>query len=182
MHVSVVFKCSYRTLASLGLPKSRPSCAREDLSYHSYHSATTSNMSLPPPNQNASKRRSPVLRANAPNSLMSDLSLTPNEPSSRDSRSEVLSPSSKAAQDYENELLEEQGGESTKPEPGALADAISKLQSLRTSAAPSRATSPVASGASSPHAPGVPTVSERIALDRQPSVPGTPHFGAQTDM
>lgn len=73
-------------------------------------------------------------------------------------------------------------GEQTPVEPGVLAEAISKLESLRTSAAPSRATSPVASGASSPHAAGVPSVAERIAMDRQPSVPGTPHFGAQTDL
>lgn len=72
--------------------------------------------------------------------------------------------------------------EETNVEPGVLAEAISKLENLRTSAAPSRATSPIASGASSPHAPGVPTVSERIALERQPSQPGTPHFGAQTDL
>lgn len=113
---------------------------------------------------------------------MSDLALPPNDTPSRDSRADVLSPLSKAAQDYEDDLVAEQGEETAKPEPGALADAISKLQSLRTSAAPSRATSPVASGASSPHAPGVPNVVDRIALERQPSVPGTPHFGAQTDM
>jgi hypothetical protein len=116
---------------------------------------------------------------------MSDLALSQNDSatSSRDSRSGILSPSSKAAQDYQNDLLEDEGiTPQNKVEPGVLADAISQLQSLRTSAAPSRATSPVASGASSPHAPGVPGVAERIALERQPSVPGTPHFGAQTDL
>ena len=142
-------------------------------------------MSLPPPNQPNTKKRSPKIRATQPNSLMSDLALPPNESStsSRDSRSGILSPSSKAAQDYQNEILEEEGvTPQNQVEPGVLADAISQLQSLRTSAAPSRATSPVASGASSPHAPGVPGVAERIALERQPSVPGTPHFGAQTDL
>lgn len=142
-------------------------------------------MSLPPPNQPTTKKRSPKIRATQPNSLMSDLALPPNESStsSRDSRSGILSPSSKAAQDYQNEILEEEGvTPQNQVEPGVLADAISQLQSLRTSAAPSRATSPVASGASSPHAPGVPGVAERIALERQPSVPGTPHFGAQTDL
>jgi 6-phosphofructo-2-kinase/fructose-2,6-biphosphatase 2 len=113
---------------------------------------------------------------------MSDLALPPNEPSKGDNRPAILSPPSKAAQDYQNELLEEQGEEHPKVEPGVLADAISQLQSLRTSTAPSRATSPAASGASSPHAPGVPGIADRIALERQPSVPGTPHFGAQTDM
>ena len=138
-------------------------------------------MSLPPPNQSTPKKRSPRVRATEPNSLMSDLALPPSD-TTRDSRQGILSPPSQAAQDFQDELLEEQGRAQPKPEPGVLADAISQLQSLRTSAAPSRATSPVASGASSPHAPGVPGVAERIALDRQPSVPGTPHFGAQTDL
>jgi hypothetical protein len=138
-------------------------------------------MSLPPPNQPPTKKRSPRVRATQPNSLMSDLALPPSD-TTRDSRQAILSPPSQAAQDFQDELLEEQGRTQPKPEPGVLADAISQLQSLRTSAAPSRATSPVASGASSPHAPGVPGVAERIALDRQPSVPGTPHFGAQTDL
>jgi hypothetical protein len=139
-------------------------------------------MSLPPPNPPQAKKRSPKLRATEPNSLMSDLALPPNESSSRESRSAILSPLSQAAQNYQDDLLEQEGVKADKVEPGALADAISQLQSLRTSAAPSRATSPVASGASSPHAPGVPGVAERIALERQPSVPGTPHFGAQTDL
>jgi hypothetical protein len=138
-------------------------------------------MSLPPPNQAANKKRSPKIRATQPNSLMSDLALPPND-TTRDSRSAILSPPSQAAQNFQEELMEEQRSGQPKPEPGVLADAISQLQSLRTSAAPSRATSPVASGASSPHAPGVPGVAERIALERQPSVPGTPHFGAQTDL
>lgn len=152
-------------------------------------------MSLPPPSQGAPKRRSPKIRATAPNSLMSDLALPPNASSDSHSRnasdshsrnaSDVLSPVSKAAEQFRQGEGTEAGevdGEQAPVEPGVLAEAISKLESLRTSAAPSRATSPVASGASSPHVPGVPTVSERIALDVQPSVPGTPHFGAQTDL
>jgi len=138
-------------------------------------------MSLPPPNPSTARKRSPKIRATQPNSLMSDLALPAND-TTRDSRSAILSPPSQAAQDFQDEQLEEQGQTQPKPEPGVLADAISQLQNLRTSAAPSRATSPVASGASSPHAPGVPGVAERIALERQPSVPGTPHFGAQTDL
>jgi hypothetical protein len=146
-------------------------------------------MSLPPPSQGPPKKRSPKLRATAPNSLMSDLALPSNASESHSrNASETSLPRTKAAAaagaDDDNSSGADSLGETEQApvEPGVLADAISQLESLRTSAAPSRATSPVASGASSPHAPGVPTVAERIALDRQPSVPGTPHFGAQTDL
>lgn len=151
-------------------------------------------MSLPPPNPPATKKRSPKLRASAPNSLMSDLALPPNQSTQSDNASrnasEMVSPMTKKADDKpfnagstESKKGENEEEEEEAPvEPGVLAEAINKLESLRTSAAPSRATSPIASGASSPHAPGVPTVAERIALERQPSQPGTPHFGAQTDL
>ncbi|KAL7418435.1 Fructose-2,6-bisphosphatase [Cryptotrichosporon argae] len=68
------------------------------------------------------------------------------------------------------------------PEPGTLADAISKIDSLRMSQPPSAVasqvgstvTSPIPSGASSPCGT---TPGEKIA-----SAPGTPHFGAQTGL
>lgn len=80
----------------------------------------------------------------------------------------------------ESQLLELEEHDPVEPE--VLADALVKLDNLRISAAPSRATSPVASGASSPQHPGIPSVPERIAMDRAASAPGTPHFGAQTDL
>jgi 6-phosphofructo-2-kinase/fructose-2,6-biphosphatase 2 len=115
-------------------------------------------MSMPPPSGPSKKARSPsIVRTQAPNSLMSDLS------------------------------------ELRKPvEPGVLADAISKLDTLRmtktpgASVAASAATSPAASasasGASSPKA-GVERANPLGSDVKTPtSVPGTPHFGAQTEM
>ncbi|KAL1412751.1 Fructose-2,6-bisphosphatase [Vanrija albida] len=77
------------------------------------------------------------------------------------------------------------------PEAGTLADAISKIDSLRMSAPPSAATSPVPSGASSPGiAATVPPLTTAAAAVRRASgdikqhvsPPATPHFGAQSDM
>lgn len=141
-------------------------------------------MSMPPPqapksksnSPNTSAKRSPNLKPTAPNSLMADLAL----PSALHKSSDDKAPApAKAAHPHFAEGdLEEQ----IPVEPVVLAEALSKLESLRTSAAPSAATSPVASGASSPNHPGIPSVTERIAMDKSSSVPGTPHFGAQTDL
>ena len=94
-------------------------------------------------------------------------------------------------------------------EPAVLAEAINKLDTLRMSQPHSAATSPSASGASSPNPVGPPTmtpsshhypptpslphgvgqavaaahaVAGGAATNPNPSVPGTPHFGAQTEM
>lgn len=83
-------------------------------------------------------------------------------------------------------------------EPEVLADAISKLDTLRQKTpAGTAATSPVASGASSPNPLGLPSAEKLVAAVQDArsgpgpvtgtaggvgSVPGTPHFGAQTDL
>jgi 6-phosphofructo-2-kinase/fructose-2,6-biphosphatase 2 len=76
-------------------------------------------------------------------------------------------------------------------EPAVLADAISKLDTLRMTKTPgaSGATSPAASvsasGASSPNVTGLPGVDKVTPLapdGKTISAPGTPHFGAQTEM
>lgn len=80
---------------------------------------------------------------------------------------------------------------SNPPEAGTLADAISKIDSLRLSQPPSAATSPVPSGASSPgtSAAAVPPMTSAAAVRRasgditkHASPPATPHFGAQSGM
>lgn len=107
----------------------------------------------------------------------------------------------------------------TPVDPQTLADAMANLDTLRkvktpsASAAPSAATSPVGSGASSPNPTGIPThglsqtvmmqsasqpagqgvpVSlqmqqgpggvQEVKVSRPSSAPGTPHFGAQSEM
>ena len=81
-------------------------------------------------------------------------------------------------------------------DPSVLADAILKLDNLRLAKNPSSATSPNVSGntsgASSPNAGGVTGATGFLGLKevtpvippegRAVSVPGTPHFGAQTDL
>lgn len=84
-------------------------------------------------------------------------------------------------------------------EPAVLADAMSKIDCLRQKTPGSTAaTSPVASGASSPNPVGLPTAERIVAavqdarsgpgpVTGEPgkgttSVPGTPHFGAQTGL
>lgn len=82
-------------------------------------------------------------------------------------------------------------------DPNTLADAMKNLNTLRSvktpagSAAPSAATSPAASGSNSPAATGQAQLDgvEKIlqgnagALENKTvSAPGTPHFGAQTEL
>ncbi|ORY33454.1 6-phosphofructo-2-kinase-domain-containing protein [Naematelia encephala] len=101
--------------------------------------------------------RSPNLRPSSSNSLMSDLNVPP-----------------------------------IPVEPQVLENAIKNLDVLRSTKTPSSTTapSPAASGASSPsgsHMPGADKVAAAIgaALSGEPktiSAPGTPHFGAQSDL
>ena len=134
-------------------------------------------MSMPPPQSGAHKAkqpRSPPLRALGPNSLMSEI--TPSNPP------QTASPA---------------GGSGV--EPAVLADAMSKIDTLRQKTpAGTAATSPVASGASSPKPLGLPSAEKLVAAVQDArsgpgpvtgtsgggamSVPGTPHFGAQTGL
>jgi 6-phosphofructo-2-kinase/fructose-2,6-biphosphatase 2 len=132
-------------------------------------------MSMPPPALPTKSRspvspksiasKSPQLRPTGPNSLLSDLS-------------------------QQNEPVP----------PTVLADAISKLDNLRLSRTPSATSNPTpsASGASSPNNIGLPgvekvvaglgmtgvtsTVGNELGARGAVSVPGTPHFGAGSEM
>jgi hypothetical protein len=133
-------------------------------------------MSMPPPQGGApkpNKPRSPMLRPLGPNSLMTEI--TPSNPPP-------------AASDQDHGPVE----------PAVLADAINKLDTLRQKTpAGTAATSPVASGASSPNPMGLPSAERIVAAVQDArsgpgpvtgtpggptSVPGTPHFGAQTGL
>lgn len=138
----------------------------------------------PPPGPSRAKPKSPPLRPLGPNSLMTEITPT------------NLPPPAQAIQGAKSAPIE---GSYGTVEPAVLADAINKLDNLRQKTpSTTAATSPVASGASSPNPVGLPT-SESIVTAVQDarngpgpvtgpsqgapvSVPGTPHFGAQTGL
>ncbi|WVQ67006.1 uncharacterized protein L199_005198 [Kwoniella botswanensis] len=144
-------------------------------------------MSMPPPPP-PHKGKSPQLSASDPPSANSN------------TKSPSLSPSK--ARSPRTKPLQMTGitppapptntGKSVDPE--VLADAVSKLDMIRSAPAPmsqvnSPAVTPGASGPSSPRLFGIPgganmpTGLERMpSTDGKSSVPGTPHFGAQTEL
>lgn len=131
---------------------------------------------LPPSGPSKTKPRSPPLRPLGPNSLMTEITPTNLPPATAGT-----SPPNPST-----------------PGPHELADAMSKIDNLRQKTPSTTApTSPNASGASSPNPVGLPSAEKIVQAVQDArngpgpvtgtpggvtSVPGTPHFGAQTGL
>jgi hypothetical protein len=119
--------------------------------------------------------KSPQIRPVGPNSLLSDL--------------QALAPLQAGSNPTPPQIPPSLEPLPPPVDPAVLADAVQKLDDLRLSRSPSRHTSPSASGASSPRASGIAEAGKVVAAvagalerERGNSVPGTPHFGAATNM
>ncbi|WRT70241.1 uncharacterized protein IL334_007236 [Kwoniella shivajii] len=147
-------------------------------------------MSMPPPPA-PNKGKSPLLTATkSPTGSASSKSPTSSPSTARSPRIKPLPmtgiPATSSANDDKNRLP---------VDPEVLANAVSKLDMIRSAPAPmsqvnSPAVTPGASGASSPkffgatgNGPSIPGTLERLpSTDGKASVPGTPHFGAQSEL
>ncbi|WWC72004.1 uncharacterized protein I206_105963 [Kwoniella pini CBS 10737] len=148
-------------------------------------------MSMPPPPP-PNKGKSPQLAPSNPSTTTKSPTLSAS--SARSPRTKPLPMTGITPPSQPEQSSQDQSAGPSHVDPEVLANAVSKLDMIRSAPAPmsqvnSPAVTPGASGASSPKLFGIPGGAQAPGgLERLPShdgnksVPGTPHFGAQTDL